>query len=556
MVELSGQTPSPALTAGLLSRRRVLGGIGLAAGLAGATALAGCAEQSGPEAASSSVTTWRPPAYIPFDGVSPDLPGTDAGVAPAFFSYPASPAERPDFPLPQTDPVTALLQFAPPPLPPERNPSYQLFRQQAGNLMDANGVPSAQYNDRFQVIMAGGDLPDFMQMVKVQQFPALLESKFSDLTDQLAGDAIAQFPGLANIPTPAWDIPRVNGRIWGIPQPRPPAGRILSTRGDLLARKGIDPYPELSSGEDFVALLAELTDRGSNEFALGSDPVSWLLNGLLEMMGAPNVWAKNPDGTFTHQYTSPQMVEALNEGAKIIKAGYLHPNSFSDPGQMNTWWRAGTTSLYWQSFVGWGTFARSDPDWNIGYVRLPQWNGGGKAAVWKLQAGYPAFVAIKKQASQDRLVELLRLADFIASPFGTQQFLVVNYGAEGATYTMTANGPEFIPDRKVNAVQGWQYCGGNSGAVLFVPGQEETVRKQHAYLSEIIPAGVTNPTSGLYSETEQSKGASWNKRLADTQAEVLRGAKSVAAWETLAADWKAQVGDTIANEYAEAATRS
>jgi len=502
-----------------------------------------------------SAATWVPPTYIPFGGVVPDLPGTADGVAPGFLNYPANPVERSGFPLPETAAVTALLQLTPSAVPPEKNPAYQLFRQQAGNTMEASGVPAAQYNEKFQVVLAGGDLPDFVQMVKVQQLPALLESKFSDLTDLLAGDEVSQFQGLANIPTPAWDIPRINGRIWGIPQPRPPAGRILSTRGDLLSRKGIDPYPELSSGEDFVALLDELTDHGNNEFAIGSDPVSWLLNGLLEMMGAPNAWSKAADGSFAHLYNSPQMVEALNEGAKIIKAGYLHPNSFSDPGQMGVWLRAGTTALYWQSFVGWGAMARKYPDWNLGYVRLPRWNGGGKAPVWKLQAGYPAFVAIAKQDSRDRLTELLRLADFVASPFGTAQFLAVNYGVEGQTYEMTANGPALLEDARFGPVDGWPYCGGNSGAVLFVPGQEETVRKQHAYLSEVIPDGVSNPTSGLYSATETGKGASWSKRMGDMQAEVLRGARPMSDWETLAAEWKAQVGDTMAQEYAEAAAR-
>src|SRR5690606_5199787 len=136
---------------------------------------------------------------------------------------------------------------------PDRNPNYQLFRELAGNSMAAVTVLATEYKDRFQVALSGDELPDFVQMRVTAQFPRLLEERFADLTDLLAGDAVADYPGLANIPTPAWDIPRVNGRLWGIPQPRPPAGRLLSTRGDLMAAKGVDLNPDLSSGEDFVA---------------------------------------------------------------------------------------------------------------------------------------------------------------------------------------------------------------------------------------------------------------------------------------------------------------
>ena len=539
-----------------VSRRLVLGGL---AGTAGAAALAACSPEGGSggsggggNGGGGGSDGWTPPNFVPFEGVEPDLPGTEDGVSPAFFSYPNPPMDREGFPLPQTDDVTALLQGVPPPTAPDQNPAYEVFRAQAGNKMAATTITSADYLNRYQVVLASDDIPDFVQMSTVPQFPKLLESTFTDLTDILGGEGVENYPGLANIPTPTWDIPKVNGRLWGIAQPRPPAGRILSARGDLLAEKGIDKNPDINSGEDFVDLLAELTDRGNNQFAMGADPAGWLLPGLLEMMEAPNDWALEGD-TYVSVNESPQMAEALNEGAKIIKAGYLHPNSFSDPSQNATWWNGGVTSMYFQAFTGWGVFARGNPDWDLGYVRLPKWGGGGKAPLWKSVAGYGAFIAIKKQSSDERLEELLKLADFVASPFGTQQFLDVNYGAEGTHYEMKDGNPEFLPDQSANIVAGWGYLGGNSQAILFVPGQDELVQAQHEYLTETIPTGVSSAALGLYSETAVSKGSSWNQRLTDMKREVLRGAKSVSDWEKLVADWKSAVGEAIAGEYAEAA---
>jgi len=530
---------------------------GASLGLVGAgLGLTGCAETptGGQPATGAGGSAARPPAYVPFTGVKADLPGTAEGVSPAFLSYPSPPLAREGFPLPATEPFTALLQGAPAATAPDRNDAYRVLRDQAGNSMNALTVISSQYLDKFQVTMASNDIPDFVQIMKVPQYPTMLEKYFTDLSDVLGGDGVKKYPALANIPTETWKIPTVNGRLWGFAQPRPPAGRILSTRGDLLTARGLDASPAPANGAEFVELLKALTDRGKNQFALGGDPTDWLLPGVLEMMEAPNGWALQ-DGTFVSQLASEQMVEALNECGKIIRAGYQHPNSFSDPGQNGVWWTAGTTSMLFQAFTGWGTYARSQPSWQVGHVTLPKWNGGGTAPLHKSVAGYDAFVSIRKQASDQRLDELLRIVDLIASPFGTQQFLDVNYGAPGFTYDMVDGNPQFTKDGSTNVVKGWPYAGGNSQAVLFTPGQDELTRAQHAYLSEQLPNGVADASQGLYSETEVTKGATQAKAAKDVQRAVLLGEQPISAWQDFVKKWSAEVGDRIAGEFADAAAQ-
>ncbi|MGD7705191.1 hypothetical protein [Microlunatus sp. Y2014] len=542
-----------------LSRRAMLGGL---AGVAGAAALAACQPSGGSggtggtggsgRAASGSFT---PPAYVPFEGITPDLPGTEDGVSPGFLSFPNPVIARDGFPLPDTEPVTALMQNAPPHIAPEKNPAYEAFRRDAGNAMNATTIISTEYKDKYTVTIAGNEIPDFMMMEVVPQFPSLLEKYFTDLTDVLGGDGVKAYPALANIPTPTWQIPTINGRLWGISQPRPPAGRILSTRGDLLEAKGLPANPEPADGAEFVELLAALTDKGQNQFALGADPVGWVLRGVLEMMGAPNVWAMDGD-TFVSQIASEQMKDALNETGKIVQAGYLHPNSFSDPGQNGAWWTAGTTAMMFQGFTGWGTFARQHPDWKVGYVRLPTWDGSAKASIYRSQAGYYSFVGIKKQSSDKRLEELLKLADLIASPFGTQQFLDVNYGAEGVTYEMKDGNPEFLENASDNTIKGWPYLGGNAQAVLFAPGQDDLIRAQHTYLSEVMTEGVDDASNGLYSETSVTKGATYGSKMKDVQRAVMLGEKPMSEWESFVATWQSDVGDAMAAEYAEAKANS
>jgi len=533
------------------TRRRLLAGT---VGLAAAAGLGACAPDGpGVGSSPSAAGTVSLPAHVPYDGVKPDLAGTAEGVAAGFFGFPQPPIERPGFPLPSTVPATALLQGTPPLMAPDQNSAYRRAREQAGNNLDATVVSSTNYLDKFQVTAASGDYPDFVHIMPVPQYPKLLEKSFTDLTDILAGDGVTKYPALANIPTATWQSASVNGRIWGVPQPRPPAGTVLSTRGDLLAKRGLDPNPQVSTGKEFVELLAALTDKRNNQFALGQDPAAWVLPLLLQMKDAPAPWSV-VDGRFVSQLESEQMKEALVECAAIVQAGYTHPNSFTP--QTAEWLRAGTIALYHQGFTGWGLWTRANPEWNLGIVRLPKWDGGGMAPIYKSVPGYYIFVGIRKQQDQKRLEELLTIADFIASPFGTQQFLDVNYGAAGSTYDLVDGNPTFREGQSVNVLAGWPYLGGNGQAVLFTPGNDDLTRAQHAYLSEVIPTGKEDASLGLYSETKVAKDVTYQKKFADVQRGVMQGAQPLSAWDDLVKVWKSDIGDRIAGELAEAAAAS
>ncbi|MFW6597631.1 hypothetical protein ACQBAU_03055 [Propionibacteriaceae bacterium Y2011] len=538
-----------------ISRRALLGGVAGAVGVAGLAACGpsgGEGGEGGGEAGNAGAAV-ETPTFKAFEGLSPDLPGNDQGVIPGYFNYP-EPIERDGYPLPEIEPFSIMLQANPPAEAPEQNRNYQQLFTAMGTSFETIFGGGVTYTDKFQVTMAGNDLPDIVQMIPTAKLPQLLEKNFSDLSDILGGDGVLEYPALANIQTAAWGIPQVDGRLWGITKPSPSSGRVMTSRGDILARKGIDPSPQLNSGEDFVALFTELTDRKNNEFALGSDPTEWLLQALYEMQdGGPNGWRKEADGTFTSEVASPQLVRALEEGAKMVKDGLIHPQSFSDPGQNAVWFSAGTTALYLQSFVGWGGHSRSKPEWNVGNVVLPKWDGGGTYSMHKSGGGYYAYMAFKKQESEKRLRELLKIADYVASPFGTTQYLDLVYGTPGYTYEMKDGNPQSLPDTSKFLVQGLTYLGGNGNSALFVPGNEEKVTEMHTYLSEHLPNGVEDDSAGLYSETDSGENATWTAKLKEAKRAVMSGEKPISEWETTAAEWKAEVGDKIAEEYAEAA---
>jgi hypothetical protein len=72
------------------------------------------------------------------------------------------------------------------------------------------------------------------------------------------------------------------------------------------------------------------------------------------------------------------MKAALEQVTKLWQAGYVHPDSFTNPGENFTWWSGGTPSIYFQS-IGWPKYAKSYTGWDIGVITLPKWDGGGLA---------------------------------------------------------------------------------------------------------------------------------------------------------------------------------
>lgn len=539
---------------GRFNRRRLLAGT--AALAVGATGLAaGCSSDGASGGTSEGGGAFKPPTYTAFPGVEPDIAPGENGVPAAYLTYPKEPIKRDGFPLDIAKPVSMLLQGIPLDVTLDKSTHMKLMEKDVGGKLEIVFVSSVDYKDKFQVTMASGDLPDLVQMMTVPQLPKLLENTFTDLTDHLSGDKIKDYPGLASIPTDGWEVAALNGRLWGIPQMRPAVGRIMSTRGDLLEKKGIDPNPKLSSGEDFIDLLKEVSDKKSSVFALGADPADWLLPAIQEMMGSPNGW-RDDGGSFVNELESEEMKAALEQVAAIWKAGYLHPNGFSDPGGNFDRWQAGTTSLYLQSFSGWAQFGQDFPQWNMGAVSPPKWDGGGTAVKHLGPAGYGAYIGIRKQDSDERLQEILRVVDYIASPFGTQEFLDVNFGVEGEQYNF--KGSEPVPTEKAagQRVRPIQYAGSQLYAQLYMAGQPDVVKTQHEYLSDVMPGGVQNASYGLFSETSVTKGATASLKVQDAKREIIQGRKPLSEWDAVVDEWKKAAGDAMRGEYEEAAANA
>lgn len=538
------------MTTRTIERRNFLQAVGGTVALAAATGttLGACSgsESQRPNTAerNSAVTL---PTYIPFQGSQPTYPSTSDGVMAGFDAYPATPKAVTSGVPASGGVVTALtLPDGTPPPPLDKNVFWQELNKRLGTELKFNLALANQYQDKVSTVLAGGDLPDIMQIspTLIHHLPQVLESKFADLSDFLSGDAVNDYPFLANLPTVSWKSTVYNGGIYAIPLHRGVVGNIMLTREDLLEKRGLNS--DVSSGEEFLELCRALADPKRNTWALGDARTA--VEFVQEMVGAPNVWAEK-DGKFTHSYESEQTKRALDIVAGMWKEQLFHPDAFTSGAAINDWLMSGKIFLRFSNYGGWMGLLRDYraqvPDLKVGGIIPPGYDGGApRKFITKAIATITAF----KKANKGRIEELLRIANWIAAPFGTEEHRFRYFGIEGRSYTLNGSDPVLTPtgiqERRVptSAISGPPHT-------LYQPGEGESIARMHEYQKKTVPTGVRNAADNLFSDSDSTIGATLNKTMADLQAEIIQGRKSIADWDNAVAQWKSQGGDKIRAEY-------
>lgn len=526
--------------------RRTLLTTGLATGTLGGLALAGCSNEGrgaqGPtdQGAQNAVL----PSYIPYEGIDPDIPASD-GVANTFFAYPSDPVQGISETPGDGDPITTM-GLTNTPIPPglDQNTFWQELNERIGSPLDISLYNPSDYEDRFPTAVAGDQLTDIFCVGSAPQLPALLEEKALDLTEHLAGDAIADYPFLANIPTDSWKSCVYNGKIFAIPVPRGViSSYVLYGRGDLLEEQGITESP--ASYEDFVDICTELTAPSSNTWALSYLPIDY----IRQMYGVPNAWQLGEDGSLTSAYEHEGQKEALEAGRQMVESGVVNPDAFSAQWQeYKTWFANGTTFYTYDSFSAWPGFyqLRASGDFSLAAFTVPMADGSGPGASW-IGSATNSVTAFNKNAG-DRVETLLKVMNWMAAPFGTQEYIFRKYGVEGEDHTLEGTDPILTDKGKSEVQLGLLYLT-DSPWPIYLPGMPDEAQAQHDAQMAVVPDGVKNPVMGLYSETDAQKGGQINQDIGSITNDILQGREPVSAWDDVVEKWKSDGGDEIRDEF-------
>ncbi|MGD7788916.1 extracellular solute-binding protein [Propionibacteriaceae bacterium Y1700] len=528
-----------------MSRRAVLGG-GLA--VAATAALSGCRSSKDPGATQSRNAAVQLPTYVKYEGVTPDYKG-NAVLNDGFKKFPESLVKGVEQAPGDGKPISFMTNI-PGALPPgkDQNKFWQELNTQLGSDLEISMATNDEYPTKFQTRVASGDLPDIVNVpVGTARMPELLAASCVDLTEHLAGDAVKKYPFLANLSEDYWRGCVFNGGIYGVPVPRL-MSRTSSAlcRLDLLEEKGIGK-PEPASFDESMQLWKDVTDPKSNVWAWTRVPQTYILG----MLGIDNGWHEE-GGKFTHWREHAEYKRALEAMQQMVKEGVVNPDSFTaNATTRKQWFNGGRAIFDYDSFVAWNQYYAENSAgdaFSVDMLDVPAFDSGVEAKPW-LGAALNNVTSFKKD-SEHEVETLLAVANWMAAPFGTEEYLFRKYGTAGEHYEL--NGTDPVP-KKEGVVQtgiGLQYIS-DSPLALYYAGKPEVAERQHAIQKAMEPRLSRDASQGLYSETAYGDGKTADKEFDDGVNQIIQGNKPVSDYDALLSTWK-QTGDKVRSEFEQA----
>ena len=509
------------------------------------------------------------PTYVPLqNGPKPDYASAGPQYEDGWDNYPMPPikAWTKDPPgLGST--ITAFSNsYNPPSTPLDQNPAWQQVNKQLNATVNFNVVAPADYAAKMGTIMAGDDLPDIMLFPGglnvtlnsgggTSGLPQFLASKCADLTPFLAGDAIKAYPYLAAIPTYSWKNSgsAVNGHLYMLPIQRYVPGTSLFKNTTFYDKEiGADYVPKDAS--DLKRVYQQLNRPQEGRYATAAYQNTGLhIMFYAALWGAPNNW-KLDSGKLTKNFETPEFKAAVGYARDLWASGLYHPNAlnYADINAARLDFVGGKFALYpegfgqpWQDF--WRRGLKNNPPYNFIPLAPFAAEAGGKPTHF-LGPGFLSTNAFKK-ASDERIKELLRIFDFLASPFGSEEDLLLQYGIKDLDYTLDNNGKLTLNDRSnqdANYVN-WKYLIQHP-QVMYVPDIPGYAKAEYDAEHALVPAGISDPTLGYYSQTLGSKGAVINRTMLDGITDIIAGRRPLEDYDQLVKDWAATGGDQIRKE--------
>jgi putative aldouronate transport system substrate-binding protein len=557
------------------------------AGGAGAAPAATTVAGTGASAAAKPTSTF-PSFYPATTGPKPDFASAGPQYEDGFSNYPTDNPKSWTKAPPGTGSNVIIFSQArgvgsnTPPVPYDQNPAWKEINKQLNANVQFSIAPAADYGTKLAAIMAGGDLPDiiFFQgglggtnatsstvgASATTNLPAFLQHSMADLTPYLAGDAIKDYPNLAAIPTFAWKNSgcAYDGHLYMWPVERyRPLNMMFRNTGIWDKELGDNYVPK--NADDFKRVLVQLNRPKEDRAAIIGTNIQYNLQVFPAMFGAANNWGLDASGKLVKDIETPQYKEAVGYIRDLFAAGLYQPdfintiNAATSTAATNAFAAGKGASIVYTFGVNWSTLwvtsqAAKPPVSFLPIGLFPAHDGGTPGHF--LGPGFIATNAMKK-GSPDRIQELLRLVDWMAAPFGSQEDLLLTYGLKDVEYTLDAAGHPVQMPGKAAETQSvpWQYVVQHP-QVMFFPNYADYAKLEYDAEHALIPAGIEDPTWGLVSPALSTAGPSVSQLVLDTLTDIIVGRRDLSEYDQMVKDWQTKGGNQVRTELQQALAAS
>lgn len=238
------------------------------------------------------------------------------------------------------------------------------------------------------------------------------------------------------------------------------------------------------------------------------------------------------------------MIELTRSSARDGWAQHQSMLDASAPGKYAAWYTG------WPNYPAmWDQSQAVNPPVKI--HALAPFGAAGNRGVQYPGGGYYGFTAFKN-ASPERIKELLRIVDYLAAPFGSQEALLLEYGVQNTDFTFDASGAPVLTDQGKNDVLVPWNAIGERPAVLSKANPPEFAQIAQADEKALLPLGLADPTLGLYSETNQDVGANIGATLSAGLSDIILSRRPLSDYDQVIQEWRTSGGDQIRAELQQA----
>ncbi|GAA4416120.1 extracellular solute-binding protein [Georgenia halophila] len=526
-----------------VNRRSFLGLMGL--GVAAPGVLAACGSGGAPAGTSaapgSAVSKDVLPTYAPITYAEPDFPSVNGSTA-GYQSLPEELVRAFDSPPGSGGSYTAMTPLWGTIPPTSGNQYFEAVNKAIGSTIDFQISDGNTYGEKLAAVLASpDDVPDWVCIPTWNvppRFDQAVANLFEDLTPYLSGDNAEKYPHLANIATDVWKFCVFEGKIKAIPYPGELITDAIFYRDDVLAAEGITP--EVTDAEALRQLAKDLTggDRwGANDM--------WTAATIIHRV--PPEWTIDDSGKLLNRVETEEYRAALAWNASLYADGSIHPEAVADnSANAKTRFESGQVLITSDGVGAWHEALARQRGTNPDYSQRPFpafAADGGEPLLFK---GSPAniFSFLKKNEDKAKIEELLAVANFLASPFGTEEFQLINYGLEGVHYDKDDQGIPVPTDLAATEVQPSYIFLADPPVVNAKVQFPEYVEKFCTWMADAARYVTDPPFFGLQI-TEPPQFATLSLPFEDLEKDISRGRRSMADLDAAIETWRSSGGEEL-----------
>ncbi|TVY08922.1 extracellular solute-binding protein [Paenibacillus cremeus] len=451
-------------------------------------------------------------------------------------SAPAGDAAKAEDPL-QLSIMTILLTPTP---AADDNPIKRAIEKATNSKMNIQWVSSNTYNDKLNVTLASGDIPDLTYIS--DPFSPVFRSMvqqgaFWDITNY-----IKDYPNLSSkISKTAWELTKMeDGKNYSIPRPRPSeADSFFIVRKDWLDALGMKPP---TTTDELYQMMKAFTENDPDKngkkdtvaFTANVNPTDMGSLGPIEnaFTGVNGNW-KLVDGKMVYAAFLPEERQALEYLRKLV-AEKLIPEDFASMKgtQVKDLFKAGRAGMIQDKA---GTMNDYLPDIKKAAPNFKETDFFPLTSVNNYNPKGPGFagtLAIPKKVPEAKMKRILKLVD---TWMNDDVFNIQQYGFEGTHYTVK-DGVKVVDTKKLNDDNGPDF---NqivyvadpyaSSTKVFFPKEANDLYKK--IQDERAKNSVADSSIGLFSPTSQQFLPEFQKNLQDLKTKILLGSAPITAWD-------------------------